>query len=327
MSEARPELIRYVSEAYPRSRLEPLAGDASTRRFYRLVFADGGTAVVMDYGAPFDGLTDDVRLARVFQEAGLRVAEILDVVPGAGCLILEDLGDRTLEREVGDRRAAGLGLDAVYAPAVDLAVDLAERGTAALSRSERAIGPALDEARFRFEMEFFLEQFATAHLKLGEIPETARRQAWALAAEAAATPSRVLCHRDYHSRNLMVLGDGSLAMVDIQDARWGPDTYDLASLVCDAYVDLDPGAPERWIETYRTALREPPARDGFEERFAVVALERMVKALGTFGYQAEVRGRRSYLDAVPRTVRRIRGLRERLPRYAALIDLLDSARV
>ena len=98
-------------------------------------------------------------------------------------------------------------------------------------------------------MEFFLEHFADRFTELkidSRLPAALTR----LADRAAEAPHRVLCHRDFHSRNLMVTEDGSLAMVDIQDARWGPDSYDLASLLRDAYVDI----PEHWIDPSDPAL-------------------------------------------------------------------------
>ncbi len=127
-----------------------------------------------------------------------------------------------------------------------------------------------------------------------------------LAEVAAVAPRRVLCHRDFHSRNLLVQPDGRLAMVDIQDARWGPDSYDLASLLRDAYVDPDDDWVEPLIDLYLEALPRPPERTAFLRRFEVVGAQRMLKALGTFGYQIAVRGNERYRDAIPRTVARLR---------------------
>ena len=145
-----------------------------------------------------------------------------------------------------------------------------------------------------------------------------------LADRAAATP-RVMCHRDYHCRNIMVLPDGTLAMVDIQDARWGPDTYDLASLLRDAYMDLDEELVVGLVERYRSALPDPPEPTAFRSRFDVVAAERMIKALGTFGYQIHVRGQARYRDAIPRTVKRLRHFLPEMEGGPALLELLDQA--
>jgi aminoglycoside/choline kinase family phosphotransferase len=306
--------VDLVRERYPGARVLPIAGDASTRRFHRVLPEHGGSVVLMDYGEPFRGTTDDIRLAAVFHDAGLPVPRILESSPGAGCLVLEDLGERTFQYAL----ESGMGGEDLYPEAVDLAVAIADRGTASLERSERAAGPALDEERFRFEMDFFLEHSAGRFVEVGGDPERLRGPLYELAAEAARSPRKVLCHRDYHSRNLMVREDGSLAMVDFQDARWGPDSYDLASLMRDAYAEIDESLVERMIDRYIGALPWTVDPVRFRTRFDTVALQRMIKALGTFGYQAGKLGRRRYLEGVPRTLARIVATIDRLPRFESL---------
>jgi aminoglycoside/choline kinase family phosphotransferase len=171
-------------------------------------------------------------------------------------------------------------------------------------------------------MDFFLEHFVVGLRGLADPPRGLRDELYALADRAAATPSRVLCHRDLHSRNLMVLEDGTLAMVDIQDARWGPDSYDLASILRDAYIDID----DRWLEPltakYLETLTDPPEASAFRRRLDIVAAQRMIKALGSFGFLTVVKRMDRYLDAVPRTLARLEGLlpsiQETRPLYAAL---------
>jgi aminoglycoside/choline kinase family phosphotransferase len=187
---------------------------------------------------------------------------------------------------------------------VTLAAGIATRGTDALRRSDRAPGPALDEERFLFEMRFFLEHFVGGFLARPEVEAELRDALFDLARAAAAHP-RVLCHRDFHSRNLMVRPDGSLAMVDIQDARWGPDTYDIASLLRDAYVDLGDAEVAEYLEAYRLRLDARLDPEAFGSRFRAVAAQRMIKALGTFGYQIVRLGRERYRGAIPRTVGRL----------------------
>ena len=318
MGALRPVVEKALAELYPGARDETLAGDASTRRFYRLVLPDGGSCVVMDYGSPFRGETDDVRLSRVFEQASLPVARVLHVLPEAGALVLEDLGDDTLETSLA--RAASGGLltrDYLYRAAVRLAAEIATRGTDALLRSDRAQGPALDSDRFLFEMRFFLEHYVGGFLGRPEAAAKVRGAVEELALAAASHP-RVLCHRDYHSRNIMVRGDGALAMVDIQDARWGPDTYDLASLLCDAYVDLGEHEAAELSDFYWQQLAGSPDIPALRARFDIVAAQRMLKALGTFGYQIVVLGRDRYRDAIPRTVDRLRRL---LPACSATASL------
>ncbi len=306
----RPALRPLLERAFPGARVEVVPGDASTRAFFRLRLPAGQSRILMDYGKPFTGDTDDIRLARLFRSAGLPVARVLDAWPEAGCLILEDLGELTLERALLqlDSRdpAAGRLRQTLYTQAVTLAAALATQGTAALARSPCAGGPALDAARLRFEMDFFLRHWA-GDLHGRRPPDSVRGVLYALADAAARTPKRVLCHRDLHARNLILRPDGSLAMVDIQDARWGPDTYDIASLLRDAYVELEEGEVELFFSLYLERLGQA-ADAAIRERFAVVGTQRMIKALGTFGYQMAVLGRLRYADAAVRTVRRLRAL-------------------
>jgi len=210
--------------------------------------------------------------------------------------------------------------------ATRLAARVAVAGTAALARSPRASGPALDAERFRFEMAFFVEHYLGGLLGLSEIAGTIRVELERLADLAAAGPHRVLCHRDFHSRNLMVRADGELAMVDIQDARWGPDSYDLASLLFDAYIDLDAAMRERLLGAYLAALPASPDEEPFRHRLAIVAAQRMLKALGTFGYQITTRGREVYRPAIDRTVTRLETLLPRLDALPRLGELLPTLR-
>jgi len=280
----------------------------------------------MDYGAPFRDDPDDVRLARVFAAAGLPVARVLEAAPDAGCLVLEDLGDRTLEDVLdGASRSLGRGSPAsrgLYLAATDLAAAIATRGTEALSGSDRAAGPALDPQRFRFEMDFFVENYLGR--LLGVAPPAGLREALHDLAERAASGRRVFCHRDFHSRNLMIRPDGRLAMVDIQDARWGPDGYDLASLLRDAYVDDPDPLLEEMVERFHATVPGLGSASEFRGRFDVVATQRMVKALGTFGFQIAALGRTRYRSAIPRTLARLSASMPAVEGCAALHRMLDD---
>ncbi len=139
--------------------------------------------------------------------------------------------------------------------------------------------------------------------------------------EELAGEPRVLCHRDYHSRNLMYHQE-RLYIIDFQDARMGPDTYDLVSLLRDSYVDL----PEQTVSellAYFLALKGVTGQEqAFRDRFDVMALQRNLKALGTFGYQTTARRNPVYIQYIPRTLRYVRDNLEAQPRFARLHDLL-----
>ena len=328
MSELRPELARFVEARFPGARVERLAGDASYRIFYRVRRPAADPVVLMDYGTPFEDETDDIRLGRVFRRAGLRVAELIEAAPETGVLVLEDLGNSSLESVLRDpARAPSSTVPVELQQAVDLAARVADRGTPVLADSDRARGPALDRERFRYEMDFFLEHFVAGLVGRPDLALSLRADLYSLADLAADGPRSVLCHRDFHSRNLMVLPDGSLAMVDIQDARWGPDTYDLASIACDAYLEIDPAWVDTLVDRYLDALEVRPDADAFRGRFRVVAAQRMIKALGSFGWLTTVKRTQRYLEAIPRTLARIDRVLGSLERTRRLHALLVESRL
>ena len=127
-------------------------------------------------------------------------------------------------------------------------------------------------------------------------------------AEACDRLPRVYCHRDFQSRNLMVRRGGGLGLIDFQDARMGPYCYDAASLLRDSSLDLEPGLVEATLTRLASTSAAPlgTGPEEFRRDFDLMALERNIKDLGTFGYMATVRGRRDYLDYVPRTLEFVR---------------------
>lgn len=163
-------------------------------------------------------------------------------------------------------------------------------------------GLRFDVAKLTQELDFFVEHFVLG-FRRHALPAPARRalddEFRSLASDMAAEP-RVLCHRDFHSRNLM-LHRNRLHVIDFQDARMGPDTYDLASLLRDAYVELDAAEVNGLLTHYRTVAG---LRDGeaLRRRFVRTTVQRALKALGTFGFQIAVRGNSRYRDALPRTL-------------------------
>ena len=132
----------------------------------------------------------------------------------------------------------------------------------------------------------------------------------------------MLCHRDYHSRNLM-LYQGSLHIIDFQDARMGPDTYDLASLLRDSYVDFNDQQVDALIAFFLAQRGGSKEEDrDYRRRFDLMALQRNLKALGTFGFQTTNRGNTVYIQYIPRTLNYARANLARYERFGRLRDLL-----
>lgn len=305
----------------------PLTGDASDRRYFRVHFADRPSIVLALHAGPIDVETlPFVLIARLMRAIPLPVPAILHASSELGVLGLEDLGDVTLQAHLGVASRAEHA--ALYRQAVDFVAILQQRGAALASPAYPAYAIAFDVEKLTWELEFFVKHYLVAYRGL-TLPQAARdalAAEWAgIAGELAAEP-RVLCHRDYHSRNLM-LHDGSLYIIDFQDARMGPDTYDLASLLRDSYVDLTPAQVDELIAYFLALTRNPGDRQGdegaaFRRRFDLMALQRNLKALGTFGYQTTTRGNPVYIQYMPRTLSYVKATLARYPRFGRLHDVL-----
>jgi aminoglycoside/choline kinase family phosphotransferase len=249
------------------------------------------------------------------------VPRILAHSNALGVIALEDLGDVTLQAHLG--AASPAEHKALYRQAVSLIEALQRRGATMASPHYPPYAIAFDVDKLTWELDFFLKNFLEGYrgITLPAATRDALRAEFATIVEELAAERRVLCHRDYHSRNLM-LHESRLYIIDFQDARMGPDTYDLVSLLRDSYVDL----PEQTVSellAYFLALKGTTgAEREFRQRFDVMALQRNLKALGTFGYQTTARRNPVYIQYIPRTLRYVRANLEHLPRFAEIRELL-----
>ena len=307
------------------TRIQELPGDASDRRYIRVAPQGHASLMLLVHVTPFDASTlPFLNVASLLEEIPIPIPKILSTEADLGILVLEDLGDVTLERHLA---RADLGPDrrlGLYEDAVGLIALMQGRGRELASSRYMPFGLAFDAEKLTWELDFFVQHFLIDHRRVS-LSDTERApladEFGSLAGALAAEP-RVFCHRDFHSRNLM-LHNGRLHVIDFQDARTGPDTYDLVSLLRDSYVDLDRPLVDRAIATYfeRTGGTEP---DDFRDRFDRMAVQRHLKALGTFGYQTSVVGTGRYADAVPRTLGHLKDVFDRDRRYGRLRDLLAS---
>jgi aminoglycoside/choline kinase family phosphotransferase len=177
-------------------------------------------------------------------------------------------------------------------------------------------GIAFDTAKLDWEMDFFVRHFLEGYrgVVLSDAERAELRAALSEMTTALAAEPRVLCPRDYHSRNLM-LADGTRYIIDFQDARMGPDTYDLVSLLRDSYVDLPDALVDAVVDDYLRLTDRAGDGAAFRARFERMALQRNLKALGTFGYQATMRQNPVYMQYIPRTVRYVRHAFDRGDRF------------
>ena len=318
-----PAIVTYLERStLTAPRAVPLTGDASDRRYFRVLSRDGHSFVLAMYAAPFDYATlPFVNVAELFAAVPVPVPRILGEAADLGVLALEDLGDVTLQAHVG--AASAKAHAALYRQAASFIEALQRRGAVLTNAKYLPYGVAFDVAKLTWELNFFIKHFLEAYRGVAFRPaeRDALRAECAQIVEELANEPRVLCHRDYHSRNLM-LNEGRLCIIDFQDARLGPDTYDLASLLRDSYVDI-PGEAVDEVIAYFLALGGRSGEEvEFRRRFDLMALQRNFKALGTFGYQTAARGNPVYIQYMPRTLRYARENLRKHARFARLAEIL-----
>ena len=238
-------------------------------------------------------------------------------------LLLEDLGETTLEDVIRQRGVtATLPL---YRQALDELLKIQITGTRKRCEHCIAFHLSFDEEKLFWELNFFREHTLEGYLErkipaddLHRLEEAFRQLCRIIAAEP-----QYLTHRDYHSRNLMVR-NGRIGIIDFQDARLGLLQYDLASLLRDSYVVLPENQRAELIEYYllEKVRMEGTATDRarFREIFDLVSVQRNLKAAGTFGYMATIKGKERYLQYLPDTFRYVR---ENLDRHEALQELKE----
>jgi aminoglycoside/choline kinase family phosphotransferase len=304
------------------ARVLPLTSDASDRRYFRVLPPDEDSFVLAVHAVPFAyEALPFVNVADLLLQMPVPIPRIIDHIDDLGILALEDLGDVTLQAHLGV--ASQPAHAALYRQAVSLIATLQRRGEELASPAHLPFGIAFDVDKFTWELDFFLNHFVEGYR--GAVLSEAERQAlhaeFAPLIQELAGERRVLCHRDYHSRNLM-LHEGRLYVIDFQDARMGPDTYDLVSLLRDSYVDLHDIAVDELIAYFLALTGATADEAAFRARFDLMALQRNLKALGTFGYQTSARQNPVYIQYIPRTIRHVRQNLLKYPRFARLRDLL-----
>src|SRR5262245_26939337 len=327
--DVRDRIERYLNTCglvSPDARVVPLTGDASDRKYFRIIPSDGLSIVLALHAGPITfAELPFANVAELMQHVGVPAPAVLGHSDELGILALQDLGDMTLQAHLGAASSAEHA--ALYRQAVALIEQLQRRGEELQSDRYVPYRIAFDVEKLTWELEFFTKHFVNGYrgVTMSPAERSALTEEWAAIVEELAAEPRVLCHRDYHSRNLM-LSEGSLYIIDFQDARMGPDTYDLVSLLRDSYVDISERELDDLIAYFLALSRGAPDGDAaeFRRRFDLMALQRNLKALGTFGYQTITRANPVYIQYMPRTLRYARSNLEKYSRFARLHDLLAA---
>ena len=330
-SSASDRLARFITQQGIASKeVIPLTPDASTRKYYRIGWKKR-TAVAAVYPEPFDPeFHPYLDVTRLFLDCGIPVPEIYAVDGNAGIIVQEDLGDRQLfhvyenesDEQCDEYKERAIALIAKIQNAT-------ERAYETQSISSRL---AFDEAKLSWELDFFFDHYFGSlrgeSLRHAEVAEL-KAELNDIAAELAAVP-RVLCHRDYHASNLMIDSRKRIRIVDHQDARMGPASYDLVSFL----LDRQPCPPSLaelrahrlfFLEQRRLIGLGAIDPDDFALEFRLMTIQRGLKATGTFSYQTAVCGRASvYQHFIQPTLEIVLQAAEWLERFPTLRRMLKE---
>ena len=326
---------------------------ASTRTYFR-VGSNHSSLIVALYKEPFDDAESaSLRLARfeardpsarltfasdpcahvevtaLLLEWGLSVPRILGVSGRNGALLFEDAGDIRLQdwlecRPPAETREA-------YRRAIRMIVRIQEATPGLAGRESICSSLAFDEMKLKWELGFFFANYFNRYLGMkldGETNKAVQQEFKTLCSDLSSRP-RVLVHRDYHARNLMMHGD-EMFIIDHQDARMGPTSYDLASLLRDPYTALDRDIARELIEYFIELKAESSMAISnvaeFRAEVELMTVQRMLKAIGTYSYQAAVAGNPAYVDYIEPAISAALGSMEALGLPGRIRSLLEETR-
>jgi aminoglycoside/choline kinase family phosphotransferase len=303
------------------TRLEPASADASFRRYFRAWTADGSTRVVMDAPPDKEDIGPFLKVAALLEACQVHVPQVYAADSARGLVLLEDLGS---EQYLTHLRS-GADPDVLYADALQALLRIQLGGREAMSEL-----PPYDRAALMREMALMPEWFCARHLQLtlDEADQAVMAESFEfLTLEALAQPL-VLVHRDYHSRNLMLLASRNPGIIDFQDALAGPVGYDLVSLLKDCYIDWPRARVERWVSAYREQLQGASSLAGASEHeflrwFDLIGLQRHIKVLGIFARLWYRDGKHGYLADLPRTFGYVQDVVRRYPELRRFDDWLQ----
>lgn len=330
-----------------------LAGDASTRSYYRAQ-ADDASVVIAIYSEPFDeaeraserlrrleAVNPSMRLTfasdpcahievtSLLLEAKLPVPRIIDTAGTDALILIEDVGDTRLQDWLGNRSAEEVS--AAITRALELIIKIQETTAEAIRNGTICSRLAFDEMKLKWELGFFFANYVNRYLGLkldAALAIGIQEDFKSLCSELSARP-RVLVHRDYHTRNLM-MRDGELFIIDHQDARMGPGSYDVASLLSDPYTAFDSAIveemTERFIEMKAASTVLLGDVDEFRTELELMTLQRMLKAIGTYAYQAAAMKNPVYTPYIEPAIHSALASMRSLGRFASIRALLERAR-
>jgi N-acetylmuramate 1-kinase len=301
-----------------------LAGDASARRYYRIV--DQSKTWVLMCWEPFVAENYPfLSVQKHFASCGVEVPAIVGVGADLGVLLLDDLGDLTLERkfwEASKQETSAL----YYYKTLDELIKIHDKSTTSEVKSTASV-TQFDTAKFLWEMNYAKEHLLLGLLKLKPSDAILKEldQVFTHFCERLDREPKVICHRDFHSRNVMIHLD-KVCIIDFQDARLGPVQYDLVSLFKDSYVDINEEYAKTLMNYYLDNSKIKKTKnyspESFMQIYELQSLQRCFKACGSFASFMNTRQDRRYLKYLSPTLKRVMHSLNAFPEYKLLQRML-----
>ena len=320
---------RFAAPADDAISIQPIEKGGSERKFYRVRMAQQ-SLILVKYNDQRVENRYYVQVAGMLDALGVRTPKIYFHDEAEQLIWMEDLGENDLwsyrEQSWPVRRA-------YYQSALEEVWRLHERGWEGLSRFPLPLEIEFNAALYRWEQKYFFDNCLGRYFEALVDPETVARitalPIWDNLANSLAAWPRVLVHRDFQSQNVLI-HDGHAHLIDFQGLRPGLAHYDLASLLYDPYVQLAPAERTELLDYYLglgSRVDLGPTRAKFEQIYARCALQRLLQALGAYGYLGLVRGRSSFLAYVPialASLREVAAEIEGLEEFSALLARLPG---
>ncbi len=310
--------------------VRPLAGDGSTRKFWRVRLPKEGMSYVAMQNHPRDpkGVRENrayLLIGRHLLSRSVPVPEIYGADLSSGFFIMQDLGDENLQDASGARDRLLL-----YREVLQILIRMQIRGAEGFDPAWTCQTERYDRSVMaRYEADYFKEAFLGRYLGLESDRPELRGSFETIAEGASRAANHFFLHRDFQSRNIMIMGT-KIGVIDWQGGRMGPLGYDLASLIIDPYTGLSPGEREEVYRSYVGLLRdwEPSWVPSFEDSFPYLALQRNLQILGAFSHLSKVAGKTYFEAYIPKGLESLHGLLEGIQAKGTgpLRDLVASLR-
>jgi aminoglycoside/choline kinase family phosphotransferase len=305
-------------------RIRPIEKGGSDRKFYRIRCSENQTLILVKYNLERDENRHYVEIAKFLDLHGIRVPKIYFHDASEGLIWIEDLGEQDL---YGYREDTWLVRRAFYESALDEVIKLHTLPEAVCVEMKEHLPAEFNAALYRWEQRYFFNNCLGRYFKVNE---SKRKELAALPslreiAKRLASLPRVLVHRDFQSQNI-IIQNGQAKLIDFQGMRPGLAEYDLASLLFDPYVELSAAERSELTGYYRQKQRETGRTiDGqFDDTLQLCAMQRLMQALGAYGFLGLVRGHEHFLQYIPGAMRSLREIVAKIDDLKPLASLLGD---